>query len=194
MKLDNDIKCSIQYFVYFLFKGTMDSRLIFAEYHYVEKLISNPKLLSNCFLVFADAMNNPNPNFFNENMEQDHLKIGFSAENIVANYILSLEDRNQTYELPKINELSSFWQEFLRVADEFFLNPYDNEFLQGLNGCGTDAVPYFAVWTNVIELDEKINVTNASYSLQRAQDRLSLMHGILPKKPFEAWELDQEIW
>jgi hypothetical protein len=92
---------------------------------------------------------------------------------------------------------TAFWREFLNFAYCFCNNsfpvPLQESYLPHLNGSGTDAVSAFAVWTNVLELDENQCPLNAAYALERANERI-LYWEQPPGKPFEEWELEQEIY
>jgi hypothetical protein len=191
MKLPDDIKLKIQCFVYFLFKGTLDPRLITAEFNYLEKLLSNPDTLYNCFEIFVYASRNNSLD---------------NPDQIVTNYILSVHKKgdkafsvlaDQAKEFNSKQSIS-YWTDFLVLAKWFCYNsfpkPLIENYLKGLDGCGTDAVPAFAIWTNLIEIDEHSKPINSDQALTRANERIKTWDNVQPSVKFEEWELEQEIY
>lgn len=188
MKLTTDEKIKIQCFVYFLFKGTVDPRLIKADYNYLDKLLAHPKFLYNCFEIFAFAAQ--------DNKEK--------AEQIVGDYILDIhKDSDRPSEIldaaVKFNsQQTNYWRDFLTLAKWFCFNsfprPLSNSYLSDLDGNGSDAVPAFAVWTNSLEVDNLKRSTNSEQALNRANQRLKLWDNETPSTKFEEWELEQEIY
>jgi hypothetical protein len=167
----------------------MDPRLIASEFDYLDKLLENKDLLYNCFEVFAYASQKVN------NIRPAH---------IVADYILTLHGQVNNNSLETINkarlfnkESVSYWTDFLLLAKWFcynsFPDPLKEDYIKGLNGCGTDAVPIFALWTNVVEVDEHFRVTNSDKALKRANERIKWRDNA-PTVKFEEWELEQEIY
>jgi hypothetical protein len=193
MKLTIDQKQKIQWFVYFLFKGTLDSRLIFANYDYKDKLLNDPALVYNCFEIFAFAAQARS----DENLTD--------PDTLVADYILDIHTGDDAPGSSSIIERSvaynrgqkSFWNDFLNLARCFcfssFPDPLQENSLLQYYGNGTDAVPPFAVWSNVIEVDEQLKPLNSEYALKRANMRMNLWDDALLKE-FEEWELEQEIY
>lgn len=181
--MQEHIKVDIQSFVYFLFKGTLDKRLIDLcdeKIYYVNFLVNNPKVLYNAFIIFSS------------NYEKNYER----ANKLVADYVLAAMNGNT--EIPvSIDTLSPFWQAFMQFVHCFcfntFPNPMTTNYLADMNGVGTDAVPAFAVWSNVVEIENE-KVINNDYAIRRANERIKMWEGIEPKVSFQEWELDQEIW
>lgn len=180
MKLSLEKKREIQFFVYYLFNGGLTPKL--KELNYLPKLLSKPKALYNCFVVFAVACEDKNP----------------SPNSVVEDFIIKLDYSNYEFTLDEKLDISDFWRDFLELARCFCFNdfpiPVLDDYIQGLEGCGTDAVPVFAVWSNVLEIDEKSKPTNGKYALIRANERIKLWDEIEPSKKFEVQELKQEIY
>ncbi len=186
MKLENDIKTDIQCFVYFLFSGALFDSSKKIGLNYLDTLLSKPQELYNCFEVFTYSMQKAD---------------GLPANGAVSDYIESiLEHKSQ--DLSKIEKFNksqnNYWIDFLELAhkfcfDELSIKGYKVD-LKSLHGCGTDAVPIFAVWTNIIELDDKDQITNKQYVLNRLIERFSpeIQNDYFPK--FEEWEIEQEIY
>ena len=191
MKLPEDIKLDIQCFVYFLFKGTLEPRLIQLDYNYLDKLLDNPTLAYNCFEVFA---------FYAQQTE------GEKPEKYVADYILEIHETSNTesttIDLSEVKAFNaktkSYWNDFLKLSKRFCHNNFPISVkafnFKELNGVGTDAVPYFAVWTNVIEIDTAEVVTNSEHAFKRANERLKLWDGAEGIEAFSETELEQEIY
>ena len=67
--------------------------------------------------------------------------------------------------------------------------------LEDFDGNGTDALPYFAVWTNIIEIDVDEKVLNSKLAKQRANERLLLWNSLNESSvKFEDWELEQQLY
>jgi hypothetical protein len=191
MKLSEGTKLDIQCFVYFLFKGTLDPRLIGVEFDYFQALQANRQALVNCFEIFAYATqgNRATP-----------------VSEIVANYILALHSQGDSADLALAHQAidfntrhpHTFWSAFLDLARRFchntFPRPLRADYVDTLAHNGTDAVPAFAVWTNVIEINDALAPLNAPWALQRANERLKLWENEQPAVKFEDWELEQEIY
>lgn len=191
-KLSEDVKAEIQSFVYFFFKGTMAfNQLLGADVDYLERVVSNRQWLYNCFEIFAAAPHN--------GIESANYGI---ATRLVADYLVDLHNGDAEYAYPKAQARFTtstgilFWQEFLKLANCFCHNsfpiPLKEDYMDWLTG--TDAVPVFAVWTNVLEVDEKQCPLNAANALKRANERLLLWDGKPANPPFAEWELEQEIY
>jgi hypothetical protein len=193
MKLTDDAKCELQAFVYFFFKGTMAfGKLLGADIDYLQIALANRQVLYHCFEIFAAAPRN--------GLEADNFS---DAEGLVADYLVALHrgDADAYGEARPASPVSTaipFWQEFLRVAHCFCYNsfplPLKEDYVLWLDGSGTDAVPIFAVWSNVLEVDKNQCPLNADYALKRANDRLLLWDGVKESPPFAEWELEQEIY
>ncbi|MEP7265389.1 MAG: hypothetical protein ABI772_12870 [Bacteroidota bacterium] len=210
MKLAREQKQDIQCFIYFLFKGTFDERLIFAEYDYLDVLLKNPELLYNCFEIFAhDYQTNGkfrNPEIRKKIFYIEEKQYEKVYENpLVVDYIIALHENNNTaakeivYKAQNFNSRqNNLWKDFLILARWFcfnsFPNPVNENYVPGLYGVGTVAVPAFAVWTNVLEIDENLIILNSKEALQRANERIKLWDNEKPKSEFEYWELEQEIY
>lgn len=177
MKITQENKEEIQWFVYFLFKGTLTTDLIFNKSNYIEELIKNPTSLDRCFEIFA------NEKSFGKDYE--------TATKKVAEFIIT-----KNYDAPI--KLNSFWSEFLIIASIFshekFELPIKSFHIKYLDGCGSDAVPFFAVWTNVIEIDIIGNCINKGEALRRSNERLLFWDSKEVSKPFTEKELEQEIY
>lgn len=195
MKLNKDIKLDIQCFVYYFFKGTMGfNELLGADVDYLDRVLNNPPLLYNCFEIYAATAQLANVDYTKE----------LTPESWVVEYLVNLhreEDPETAYIKAKAHYSAlvntAFWTEFLKLAYCFCKNSFpvslQKSYLPHLNGSGTDAVLAFAVWTNVLEVDENQRPLNAAYALQRANERI-LCWEQPPNKPFEDWELEQEIY
>jgi hypothetical protein len=190
MHLDVSDKSEIQYFVYVLFRGTLDHRLIGTNYDYLDKLLANHSLLYSCFEVFAYAAGTSEDG---------------DLEKVVANYIIGLHEdagASQGSLLFKAREFNAnqdnYWTDFLQLARCFCLNtfpdPVSRDYLAGMNGVGSDPLAIFAFWTNVVEIDNDEKVTNSEYSLRRTNERIKAWDGRVPSKKFEPWEMEQELY
>lgn len=186
MKINIDIKTDIQCFVYFLFSGALIDSNSKNRTEYLEHLLKDPTLLYNCFEVFAYSMQNEN---------------SLPPNGAVCEYIEQIMAGNE----PELNQiiyhnkqLLNYWNDFLDLAHKFCFNELQESGikidLKSLKGTGTDAVPIFAVWTNIIEVDSEYRITNAEYAINRLLQRFNLdRHGkYIPK--FEDWEIEQEIY
>src|SRR5687767_2402015 len=161
MHLDLSYKTEIQYFVYVLFRGTLDHRLIGTNYDYLEKLLTDYQLLYSCFEVFAYASATSEDGY---------------PEKVVADYIIRLHEYADIPHDPLLSNAREFnatqdgyLNDFLQLARCFCLNtftdPVSHDYLAGMNGVGSDPVAIFAFWTNVVEVDNDDKVTNSEYSL-----------------------------
>ncbi|HEX8329505.1 MAG TPA: hypothetical protein VF629_18350 [Hymenobacter sp.] len=191
MKISEEIKLEIQCFVYYFFKGTMAfNQLLGADIDYLKVVLADRQLLYNCFKIFA-ATRVDDMDFVDN-------------ERLVANYLVDLQkgDATVAYLNAQAHFTSSmhtpFWREFLKLAYCFCNNsfpiPLTEDYVPGLNGCGTAAVPAFAIWTNVLEVDKNQCPLNADYALKRANERLLIWDGKTENPPFAEWELEQEIY
>jgi hypothetical protein len=186
MKLNDDIKTDIQSFVYFLFKGSLSAKLIQRSGNYLDVLLTSPKLILNCFEVYTHSR---------------QLKDDTSAIADVTNYIERVLDgfEPHLHEILKDNQrLANYWCDFLNLANKFCFNKLQKDGiiidLKSLNGCGSDAVPIFAVWTNIIELDSDQKITNSDFVFHRLVQRFSVnRHGMFIPK-FESWEIHQMLY
>ena len=188
MGIAEQAKIEIQTFVYFLFRGTLDPRLIDYKFNYLDHLLGRRQELYNCFEIFA---------YYSQQAG------ALAPQSIVADYILELIENKKTK--TDLNEISaynansrSYWKDFLKLSKCFCHNqfpiPVENFDLTELNGNGTDAVPFFAVWTNVVEIGGNGTVINSDYALIRANERLKLWDNVQLAKPFDSWELEQELY
>ena len=182
MKIDLDLKLDIQCFSYFLFKGSLTPKLIINENNYVNRILSDSKLLFECFRIFAIS-------------KQRDLKI--DANEIVANFIL--RTKKEPFKSPESDFIfNNFWKDFLNLSQRFCFNQFPKTItdfnIKYFDGLGTDAVPYFAVWTNVVEIDKNFNVLNSDYALNRANERLLTWNGNFSLSEFEEWEIEQDIY
>jgi hypothetical protein len=192
MKISEEIKLEIQCFVYFFFKGTMAfNQLLGADIDYLELVLADRELLYNCFKIFATAQRDGTSS------------ADYSAtEHLVADYLVDLHkgDAKAAYVKAQANLPASvdlpFWKEFLTLANCFCNNsfpiPLESDYIVWLTG--VDAVPVFAVWTNVLKVDKNQCPLNAEYALKRANERLLLWDGKPENPPFAGWELEQEIY
>lgn len=118
------------------------------------------------------------------------------SNKLVADYILAVMNDNTDISV-SIDTLPPFWQAFMQFVHCFCLNTFPNQmttnYLADMNGVGTDAVSAFAVWSNVVEIENE-EVINNDYAIRRANERIKMWEGIEPKVSFQEWELDQEIW
>ena len=188
--LAQNLKVDIQMFVYFLFKGTLHEKLLFSDFNYVDVLLNNQGTLYNCFEIFVFA-----------NRKQLDDITGF-----IANYIIMVCEKNEdAYKLSEqaisFNVLNNndFWVGFLKLAKCFCFNLFEdkinNDYLKGLDGCGSDALPAFAVWSNCIEINNDMTSVNAEFALKRSNERMKfLFDGIIPKLPFSEQEIEQELY
>jgi hypothetical protein len=183
MKLNTDLKQDIQCFVYFLFRGHLDPRLINVEFDYLDLLLNNPKLLYNCFEIFAfdyqTKGKHRNPEIRKEIFIIEGEKLEKTYENrLEVDYIIALNSEKEL-EAEKIRKKAfgfnsiqnNFWNDFLKLSWQFcfeFVSKIDSFNLVDLYNCGTDAVPAFAAWTNVVEINEISKVLNSEFALKRA--------------------------
>lgn len=192
MKLAGEVKAEIQEFVYFFFKGTMAfDQLLAKDIDYLELVLADRQILYNCFEIFAAVPR--------DCLEATDCLV---AERVVANYLVDLHRGNAAMAFAKAqtsfaatnNDL--FWNEFLKLAKCFCYNsfpvPLKENYILWMTG--VDAVPAFAVWTNVLEVDKKQCPLNAEYALQRANERLLLWDGLPANPRFAEWEVEQEIY
>ncbi len=187
MNLDIETKEDIQFFVYYLFKGSLDPRFFKKEYNYLDKLLSSPSDLYKCFEIFVYS-------FVNDK--------NIKPETYVTNFIINLhENKGDIIKMDLIHSeiiLNDFWLSFLELSKNFcfnsFENPMKDNYLLELNGCGSDAVLYFSVWTNIIQIDENWNVLNKKEASMRANERIKMWENYVPLIQFEDWELEQEIY
>ena len=187
MKLTISQKQDFQCFVYFLFSRHFDPKLIGTEYQYLDKILANRDLLYNCFELFAFA-------------EQKNIL----SKRYVTDYLLSLNVNTQNEHFDKLlQEAKTFnhsqmniWNDFLILSKWYCYNTFPDavkvDYLLEING--TDAVPTFALWTNVVEVDENLSVLNSNEALKRANERIKCWDGEEYYKKFSEWELDQEIY
>jgi hypothetical protein len=212
MNLNTNQKQEIQCFVYFLFKGTLDQRLISADYHYLDKVLKKPDLLYNCFEIFAFAAQTSglSGNFLispKKHEGEEKKYVWGMNHRFVADYIIQIHKGSTTNESAKSKmeqakefnkKHNNIWKDFLVLSKWFcynsFPNPVNENYVSGLNGVGTDAVPVFAVWTNIVEVDENLNVLNSDFALRRANERIKLWDKEQPKQEFKEWELEQVIY
>jgi hypothetical protein len=189
MKLPETIRQEIHYFAYFLFRSCGSSRIYSASYNYYEKLRTDPGLLYSCYEVFAFAVQN----------------IDEHPSNLVEEYICALHgdsDQSAAEIIDRVREFnkkqSNFWVDFLTLAWQFcynaFADPVNESYLDKLENNGTDAIPVFAVWSNVVDIDEHLNVTNSHWALTRANARIKQWDGVHPQVPFKDWEIEQELY
>jgi len=151
MKLSDDVKAELQSFVYFFFKGTMAfGKLLGADVDYLGIALANRQALYHCFEIFAAAPRN--------GLEADNFS---NAEGLVAEYLVALHKGDiAAHEEARPNfSVGSdipFWQEFLNLAHCFCYNsfpiPLKEDYMLWLTG--VDAVPVFAVWSNVLGIDK----------------------------------------
>lgn len=192
MKLQEDKRLGIQMFAYFLFRGTIEPKLISHKKYYLNVILNDKAILSNCFKIFAAHFSN---------LDYKNSTI------VVSNYLLSILNNEsdkiiqkfiEEAEIMNANNKELFWNDFLELANCFCYNsfptPVSNDYILDLEGCGTDAVPTFAVWTNVIQINEDNQAVNGKDALLRANERIICWDKIEPKIPFEEWELDQELY
>lgn len=187
MKLNTDIKREIQCFVYFLFSGALSDSSKNSSRNYLDKILDNPQMLYDCFEVFAYA-----------NQKEDSLP----PNGEVTEYLEYISE-NQNH--PQINKIKSYneskcnyWTDFLGLAKKFCFNKFDEEGIQisikDLYQCGTDAVPIFAIWTNLVELNEQNEVINKAHVMNRLSQRFNHKKQFEYFPKFEEWELEQEIY
>jgi hypothetical protein len=167
----------------------MDPRLITTDFNYLDKLFNNKDLLYDCFEVFAYASQKVND---------------VRPDKLVADYVLALHglEGKDTLSIADVakrfnQESINYWTDFLLLAKWFcynsFPDPLKEDYIKRLDGCGTDAVPAFALWTNVVEVDEHFKVINSDKALKRANERIKWWDSP-PSVKFDEWELEQEIY
>lgn len=190
MRLPQDDLLDIQCFVYFLFKGTLHSQLIGVDY--VFRLVREPLLLENVFRLFTEAL-------------RQHA-LGERADNRAEEYLVAyfvnqdLEQAQTLLATVSNKQPDDVYTHFFQLACHFIYNTFAGpiqlpDYLLGLDGVGTDAVPAFAVWTNVVNAPAPDDATAHARALQRANDRArAQLDGNLPQEPFTEWELEQEVY
>ncbi|MFP9112957.1 hypothetical protein ACLI1A_03390 [Flavobacterium sp. RHBU_3] len=191
MKLSDDIKTEIRCFVYFLFSGTVDSRLIKANFDYLELILKTPQLVFNCFKVFTSASYSGMPN----------------TKTAVGDYIVALhyypmeaDDILNEAEGKLLTNKHDFWFSFLEFSEKFCFNnfsvPLANfDLYVDFYNVGSDALMPFIIWTNVVEIDENNQLLNKGYATRRANEiLLSVFDGVKPDIPFSEEELDAEFY
>ncbi|GAB3851387.1 hypothetical protein GCM10028822_18000 [Hymenobacter terrigena] len=190
MRLPEDDLLDIQCFVYFLFKGTLHPKLIGADY--VSHLVREPHLLENVFLLFTEALRQHGP--------------GQRADDRAAEYLVEyfvnrdMEQAQVLLATAPVEQPDDVYAHFFQLAHHFIHNTFADpiqspNYLLGLDGVGTDAVPAFAVWTNVVNAPAPDEATAYARALRRANDRArAQLDGDMPQEPFTEWELEQEIY
>jgi len=172
----------VEPFVYFLFEGTYSQDLIKDDRDYIGYLITNPEKLFNCFEIFAFCS------------EKD---LGYQeTKEEVSNYIIASMNNEET--ILDIQPLKTdFWKQFIAVAEPFCLNEFSPkvgfDYLESLNGVGTDALQYFAVWLNNLEIENGV-IQNSEYAKERAEKRIRVWEGKASLDDFKSFELDQLLW
>jgi hypothetical protein len=182
MKITENLKTEIQSFIYFLFKGTLTNELIIYKKDYLVYILNDSEFLFNCFQIFANEKN--------ESLEKNPNE---KISNYIINKIENKLDKNIESKI-----LNEFWTDFLKLSIRFCYNEFPKEIkkfsIVDLYGNGTDSVPYFAVWTNVIEIDENYKVLNSEFALNRANERLLMWENKKNIIEFESWEIEQVLY
>jgi hypothetical protein len=190
MRLTKDDLLDIQCFVYFLFKGTIHPKLI--GENYVFGLVRDLQRLENVFRLFAEALRQ-----HSLGGRADHR----AEEYLVAHYVNKDSEQAQAL-LATISDEQpdDVHTHFFQLAQHFIYNTFadpiqNSDYLLGLDGVGTCAVPAFAVWTNVVNAPAPDKAAAYTRALQRANDRARAeLDGDWPAEPFQDWEIDQEIY
>lgn len=191
MKLPDDLPLYIQCFVYFLFKGALTPQLYVAENDYLPSLLQSPTELERVFALFAHDLRTGREGWQ-----------GLADDYLMARHARPDEARAAALlaQLP-VDPPSDVYAHFLELARCFVHNTFTDpirhpRYLLDLEGCGTDAVRVFALWTNVV-MQTAGPSTEPDYpaALRRANERARhYFDGQLPVIPFTDAELDQEIW
>ncbi|OON66450.1 hypothetical protein [Hymenobacter sp. CRA2] len=190
MSFSPELAEQIQFFVYYLCKGTVHRNLIDAEPPYVEQLLREREHLDHVFALFAEGL-------------RRHLP---QPDTLATEYLLA---RYRRYDPQREAELlallppappADVYSHFLHLARCFihntFLEPIqDPHYLLELAGNGSDAVRTFAVWTNVLARTVGAGQADYDQALRRANEfARDLFDGQLPAQPFTEAELEQEIY
>jgi len=174
-------------FVYFFFKGTFDPRLIFHKIDYLKQILIRPDIVLSCFDIFI------------YNIRKDNYS---KANQAVTDYILLYIEGKDLPCLDKIvlqnQNLKSYWSSFRDLAYLFCFDKLSSDKNNKVNliefdGTGYRAVPLFATWTNVIDIDENEGVLNHEYAKERAIQRYFVKSEEELFQNFEEWEYEQEI-
>ena len=189
MTLPADLPLDIQCFAYFLFKGTLTPDLYTAENYYLPPLLKEPAELERVFALFAHDLRTGG-------------SAGLAADYLRARYARPDEARAAALlaQLPT-HPPPDVYARFLELARCFVHNTFpdpihNSRYLTDLEGCGTDAVRVFALWTNVVmQMAAASAAPDYAAALRRANERArDYFDGQLPAVPFTDEELDQEIW
>lgn len=190
MRLAEDDLLDIQCFIYFLFNGTIHPKLV--EQDYVFRLVRDLPLLENVFRLFTEALRQHPVGGRADKRAEEYL---------VAHYVDKDSEKVQALlTTVPVEQPSDVYAHFFQLAQQFIYNTFadpiqDSDYLLGLDGVGTDAVPAFAVWTNVVNASFPDEATTYAKALQRANDRArAQLDGDLPEEPFQDWEIEQEIY
>ncbi|MGI4863260.1 MAG: hypothetical protein ACRYFZ_05005 [Janthinobacterium lividum] len=137
MRIGDELKCDIQAFVYFLFS---DMYIIGEGPNYVDHWLADKSLAYQYFEGFAFKMRTAHYLDFKQLVgESEPLMQSATTRNK-----LQVETPDSSL-LPEDN----FWKAFLELAQHFCYNsfprPAEEEYFLDLCGCGTSAVPVFAV-------------------------------------------------
>lgn len=187
MKINDKLKLDIQVFIYFFFKGTYSQKLIQQEFDYINYLIKYPEKVFRILKIFAEKYDH-----------DDYNDIELSISDIIIDDFNNIQ-LIDNYKIESNLVLSDFWKEFIEISHIFCFNKFslkvDGFKLEDFDGNGTDALPYFAVWTNIIEIDVDEKVLNSKLAKQRANERLLLWNSLDKSSvKFEDWELEQQLY
>ncbi|OGX83527.1 hypothetical protein BEN47_17485 [Hymenobacter lapidarius] len=190
MRLPDDDPLDIQCFVYYLFRGSLHSKLIGVDY--VFRLVREPQLLENAFRLFTEALRQHAPGGRADNRATEYLVAYFVTQD--------LEQAQTLLATAPVDQPDDVYAHFFQLACHFIHNTFADpiqspHYLFDLDGCGTDAVPAFAVWTNVVNALAPDDATAYARALRRANDRARVqLDGYRPQEPFSEWEWEQEIY
>lgn len=190
MRLPDDDPLDIQCFVYYIFNGTLHPKLIGEDY--VFRLVREPHLLENAFRLFSEALRQHAPG-----ERADHR----AAEYLVAHFVTGdLAHAQALLATAPMDQPDDVYAHFFQLAHRFIHNTFADpiqlpHYLSGLDGVGTDAVPAFAVWTNVVNAPAPDDASAYARALQRANARARVQFdGVFPQESFSEWEWEQEIY
>ena len=187
MNLPAGLPLDIQGFVYFLFKGTLTPALYTSENDYLPPLLRNPGELERVFALFAHDLRTS--------------QRATAADYLLARYAQPDEEPAAALlaQLPA-DPPPDVYTHLLELARCFAHNTFPDpirhpRYLLDLEGCGTDAVRVFALWTNVVmQMAATSAEPDYAAALRRANERArDYFDGQPPTVPFTDKDLDQEI-
>lgn len=194
MRLDNDVKAEIRFFIYYLINGTLDFDLLNNKLktNYRQYLAKHADLF---FLTCCVFINNQSKNGSDKGIDKRCAE--FICQYIEPDRFNSIEEFQGWESDAKMEGLSlanSFKDFAFRIAHEkldtkLFTSPYYSDFIIR---CGPSFVEQgFTIWANNIEIENDV-VINQEYAIARATQYFKTWfdQSYSPIPDFEEWELE----